>query len=852
MASRPTKLRLLPRTTVKGKSLTRLAARLLGGDGITVDKANGAYTIALNPATAPDVLGLVIGTDVQAQDADLQALADNVGAGLWAVTGAGTGHVRTITGTANEITLTNGDGVAGNPTASLPSALAFGGKTVTGGTFNSPVINTPTGIVKGDVGLGNVDNTSDATKNAASVTLTNKTISGSANTLSNIALSSHASQAAYTFVGNNSGSSAAPTAVDIAGLSTKASPALGDYVMVSDQAASGAWKKATISSVANAGTAATPIVIFGTGQSNAATALSRSWTPASNAFVWNWDGVDGHVGTAFAALSSTTINPFQKIASEIAYANPTRTVYLINISYTGLAIAQWLVGASGVAMYTNIQNNVVPALAAIGVSTVDIMLYWQGESDIGFPARWRSSFATLTAQLKAETWFRVMTPMALFAIASNANTGGAVWDHDAMNAAIEGAVRDDADVRILINPNQLGIANYNADGLHLIAAGYELCGTLAANAIQRGFGRKPSIIIHPATIAAAGAMGIQLNGDHIISEENLDAAVTGITGTTTYITDQWVIAANGAVVVTGQRITTTPPSGIKYAMRTTITTVDSSIASGDYLYVYTPIEGERLRKLGWGGTGAIPATYGMWVRCSITGTFGVSILNVAGTRSWVDTFTISNANTWEFKCFTVPGEVSGAWVNDNTLAAVVRICLSAGSTFQGSAGTWNTSNIMTTSAQTNFSGTNAATFDFTGFFLLPGADMLESDQAALIMRNRQQELPLCQRHLYVWRSTGAYYGQAGGNASTTQGIIPVTFPVEMRSAPTFSTPDATKFSLLDMAGSSVALTTLAKTGVSDVLSGALLGTVASGLTLGRATVLFANGATAVAKWKAQM
>jgi len=48
--------------------------------------------------------------------------------------------------------------------------------TLTNKTLTSPVINTPTGIVKSDVGLGNVDNTSDATKNSASVTLTNKTI----------------------------------------------------------------------------------------------------------------------------------------------------------------------------------------------------------------------------------------------------------------------------------------------------------------------------------------------------------------------------------------------------------------------------------------------------------------------------------------------------------------------------------------------------------------------------------------------------------------------------------------------------------------------------------------------------
>ena len=63
--------------------------------------------------------------------------------------------------------------------------------TLTNKTLTAPVINSPTGIVKGDVGLGNVDNTSDATKNAATATLTNKTltapviatISNSANTL---------------------------------------------------------------------------------------------------------------------------------------------------------------------------------------------------------------------------------------------------------------------------------------------------------------------------------------------------------------------------------------------------------------------------------------------------------------------------------------------------------------------------------------------------------------------------------------------------------------------------------------------------------------------------------------------
>ena len=59
--------------------------------------------------------------------------------------------------------------------------------TLTNKTLTSPVINTPTGIVKGDVGLGSVDNTSDATKNAASVALTNKDLTSATNTFPTMA-----------------------------------------------------------------------------------------------------------------------------------------------------------------------------------------------------------------------------------------------------------------------------------------------------------------------------------------------------------------------------------------------------------------------------------------------------------------------------------------------------------------------------------------------------------------------------------------------------------------------------------------------------------------------------------------
>ena len=67
----------------------------------------------------------------QNADATLTALAAHNTNGILTQTAADTFTGRTITGTANQITVTNGDGVGGNPTLSLPNAITLPG-TITG------------------------------------------------------------------------------------------------------------------------------------------------------------------------------------------------------------------------------------------------------------------------------------------------------------------------------------------------------------------------------------------------------------------------------------------------------------------------------------------------------------------------------------------------------------------------------------------------------------------------------------------------------------------------------------------------------------------------------------------------
>jgi hypothetical protein len=128
----------MPTSTLVASTSGKATATLAGTEILRVIQGGVS-----KKTTVDDLSTYITSSGVQASDADLTAIAALASTGIAVRTASNTWAQRTIAGTAAELTVTNGDGVSGNPTLSLPTALTFTGKTVTNGTFASPTLTTP-------------------------------------------------------------------------------------------------------------------------------------------------------------------------------------------------------------------------------------------------------------------------------------------------------------------------------------------------------------------------------------------------------------------------------------------------------------------------------------------------------------------------------------------------------------------------------------------------------------------------------------------------------------------------------------------------------------------------------------
>ena len=251
----------------------------------------------------------------------------------------------------------------------------------------------------------------------------------------------------------------------------------------------------------------------------------------------------------------------------------------------------------------------------------------------------------------------------------------------------------------------------------------------------------------------------------------------------TYTADRFSYHKVGDMVHTVSRDTDVPTqaeSGHKssYSLKVDCTTVDSSIADGDYCSISHKLEGYSMQAImgNW-------ATISFWVKATKTGIYCFAMRNSAGDKTWISEYTVSVSDTWEKKTITVNfSDSSGTWLYTNGVGLICTWALATGSTFQSTADSWLATNDWATSNQVNACDNTANNF------LLSQVKM-EEGETATPYRSRlfSEELALCQRYFQKAIDDDMFAGYA---YSTTQAFITIPFKVTLRAEPstTFVVP----------------------------------------------------------------
>jgi hypothetical protein len=302
--------------------------------------------------------------------------------------------------------------------------------------------------------------------------------------------------------------------------------------------------------------------------------------------------------------------------------------------------------------------------------------------------------------------------------------------------------------------------------------------TLAVNAVTDANGGNTATInsMTPTADSLQGFRNRIINGDMRIDQRNAGASVTP--GNGDYTLDRWSASQPAASKFSVQQNagSVTPPASFEYYLGVTSLSA-YTVGASEAFSVQQRIEGFNVADLGWGTANAKTVTLSFWVRSSLTGTFGGSFRNSAVNRSYPFTYSISVADTWEYKTVTVAGDTSGTWLKTNGNGINVAFALGAGASVSGTAGAWNSNNNSSATGAVSVVGTSGATWYITGVQLEVGSVATPFER-----RPYGTELALCQRYFERYTGPNSHAGLYSG--STYIGHI--FYKVRKRARPTIS------------------------------------------------------------------
>ena len=258
-----------------------------------------------------------------------------------------------------------------------------------------------------------------------------------------------------------------------------------------------------------------------------------------------------------------------------------------------------------------------------------------------------------------------------------------------------------------------------------------------------------------------------INGGMVIAQRGTAA----VTGSGEFPVDRFLVGNTTDGAFSAQQ-DSSAPAGFINSVKITTTTADATLTTTQAIVFIQRIEGTNVADLGFGTASAKTVTVSFWVRSSLTGTFGGSLRNSAGDRSYPFSYSISVADTWEQKSVTIAGDTSGTWLTTNDVGIIISFGLGAGPDRSGTAGAWNSNNNASATGAVSVIGTLSATWYVTGVQLEVGSVATSFD-----FRSIGTEIDLCRRYLQVFR------GGSGAAASSTSFESFFQFNPPLRSTP---------------------------------------------------------------------
>ena len=180
--------------------------------------------------------------------------------------------------------------------------------------------------------------------------------------------------------------------------------------------------------------------------------------------------------------------------------------------------------------------------------------------------------------------------------------------------------------------------------------------------------------------SSLAAKNFIINGNMSVAQRGTSA--TGKTSAGYYASDRWRLDISSAGTWTQIQSTDVPTGqGFSNSTKLDCTTADGSLGASDRVFITQRMEDQNCVSSAKGTSDAKSLTASFWVKSNKTGTYILELYDSHNSRHISKSYTISSADTWEYKTITFAGDTTGAFANDNGVGFMLQFWLAAGSDY---------------------------------------------------------------------------------------------------------------------------------------------------------------------------